>query len=95
MEDLRLAVDELCLPFLDPREGQEGRLLLRYGWEGGTIEISCTRTAGPETVWVDALVRDELSAQILDALVDEHGVTASDGQSRAWLKMHRPRPDEG
>jgi serine/threonine-protein kinase RsbW len=94
VEDLRLAVDELCLPFLDPRAGQEGRLLLRYGWDEATIEISCTRTAGPETVWVDALVRDELSAQILDALVDEHGVTVSDGQSRAWLKMQRARPVE-
>lgn len=95
VEDLRLAVDELCLPFLNPAEGREGRLLLRYGWDGETIEISCTQTAGPQTVRVDDLVRDELSEQILDALVDEHGVTVSDGQSGAWLRMRRPAPAGG
>jgi serine/threonine-protein kinase RsbW len=89
VEDLRLAVDELCLPFMDPM----GRLQLRYGWDGETIEISCTKLGGggPTSGQTEAL-RDELSAQILDALVDEHGQVATDGGIRAWLKLRRPGP---
>ena len=89
VEDLRLAVDELCLPFMDPT----GRLRLRYGWDGETIEISCTAlgSAEPATGQAEEL-RDELSALILDALVDEHGQVATDGGIRAWLKLRRPGP---
>jgi serine/threonine-protein kinase RsbW len=89
VEDLRLAVDELCLPFMDPT----GRLRLRYGWDGETIEISCTAVGrlGPGPGRAEEL-RDELSAQILDALVDEHGQVADDGGIRAWLKLRRPVP---
>jgi hypothetical protein len=107
VEDLRLAVDELCLPFMGTT-GHPGRLLVRYGWDGETIEISCTLTAGDEgtdagtTQTSDLSVserpirgqaerlRDELSSQILDALVDEHGETTLEGRAVVWLRMHRP-----
>jgi serine/threonine-protein kinase RsbW len=92
VEDLRLAVDELCLPFLSPEAGTGRRLVLRYGWDGPTIEISCMVTGGLQKVRTDDPVRDELSTQILDALVDAHGVLTSDGQSGAWLRMRRGRP---
>ena len=92
VEDLRLAVDELCLPFLGREGATEGRLLLRYRWDSQTIEISCTQTAGSRPGPGDDEVRDELSAQILDALVDDHGVTTSGGHPGAWLRMRRPPP---
>jgi serine/threonine-protein kinase RsbW len=103
VEDLRLAVDELCLPFMGPT-GHAGRLLVRYGWDAEMIEISCTLTAGDEgTDDVGGVpdvaerpikgqaerLRDELSAQILDALVDEHGETTIDGRAAVWLRMGR------
>lgn len=40
IEDLRLAVDELCLPLV--RAARGGRMQLRYVSEGDSIEISCT-----------------------------------------------------
>jgi hypothetical protein len=106
VEDLRLAVDELCLPFMGP-SGHSGRLLLRFGWNRGSIEISCTLTAGDEgteigngpeviPVIVDGQfkgqaerLREELSSQILDALVDEHGEGTVDGRATVWLRVRR------
>ena len=93
IEDLRLAVEELCLPFV--RGGGDGRLQLCYERDGGSIEISCTahlrsgdatRTPRSDD---EAREGDELSARILDALVDEHGRDAVDGQIRSWLRKRR------
>lgn len=106
VEDLRLAVDELCLALMGPT-GLRGRLLLRYQWEDGTIEISCTVApdlgaagdhgagGGPHEGRDEGeQLRDELSAQILEALVDEHGQMSGEGQTGAWLRMGRQRPSE-
>jgi hypothetical protein len=112
VEDLRLAVDELCLALMGPT-GHDGRLLLRYQWQGDTIEISGTVVPDLETVGDGAggdgaevdvrlgrphdaeRLRGELSAQILDALVDEHGETMREGRAGAWLRMRRQRAAEG
>jgi serine/threonine-protein kinase RsbW len=101
VEDLRLAVDELCLALMGPT-GHGGRLLLRYRWDDEVIEISCTLAAGPDPAGGEGAGgvgperhgegrwrRDELSAQILDALVDEHGEMTGEGQTGAWLRMRR------
>src|SRR5580704_8075938 len=106
VEDLRLAVDELCLPFIGPK-GHQGRLLLQYRWEARAIEVSCTLTGADDEVGVGSgpievpvagerqirgqaeRLRDELSSQILDALVDEHGETAIEGRAAVWLRMRR------
>jgi hypothetical protein len=106
VEDLRLAVDELCLPFMGP-SGHRGRLLLRFGWNRQSIEISCTLTDGDEgtevggsgggiPVIVDSQfkgqaerLREELSSQILDALVDEHGEGTIEGRATVWLRLRR------
>lgn len=109
VEDLRLAVDELCLSLMGPM-GTNGRLELRYQWDPETVEISCTLRrdddsgetgreepgAGgrpSEASGQAEFLRQELSAQILDALVDEHGEAQSDGHAHAWLRMQRIRPD--
>jgi serine/threonine-protein kinase RsbW len=92
VEDLRLAVDELCLPLMGPT-GHGGRLVLEYGWDDETIEISCRVTAGDEG-GNGGRLRDELSSQILDALVDEHGHRTIDGRAEVWLRMRRDRPAE-
>jgi anti-sigma regulatory factor (Ser/Thr protein kinase) len=42
----------------------------------------------------DESLRRELSSQILDALVDEHGETHTDGRPSAWLRMRRIKPDD-
>ena len=109
VEDLRLAVDELCLPFMGPA-GHPGRLLLRYWFDAEMIEISCVLTEadeggvdglGPDAVPTDLpkeikgqaeRLRDELSSQILDALVDEHGEMTIDGRAGVWLRLRRRSP---
>jgi serine/threonine-protein kinase RsbW len=97
VEDLRLAVDELCLPLIGPT-GHDGRLSVRYSWDDGTIEVSCTLVAGDapgDATSPSAGLRQELSSQILDALVDEHGETTEDGRAGLWLRMRRSRRPEG
>ena len=101
MEDLRLGVEELCLVLVGPEGNAPGRLALRYGWDDDQIEITCTVVAegeadtaveasGGENA-VDRGAQHELSTQILDALVDEHGTSHDDGVPRAWLTMRRSR----
>lgn len=89
IEDLRLAVDELCVSVV--RHHDDGRLALSYAYEGDAIEISCTLLSDTEPTGgsrPDGSAEDgfdDLSSRILDALVDEHG-RASTGRRNAWLK---------
>jgi len=93
IEDLRLAVEELCLSVV--RADGEGRLHFLYHRAGDVVEIACRlelepggETSPPTTGdpgW------DDLSIRILDALVDEHGREASGGAPSAWLRKRRAR----
>jgi len=90
IEDLRLAVDELCISMIHGVEG--GRLGLQFSRDEDEIKVSCRylgelRTAlNPSEGSLDGL-----SGQILDALVDEHGDSTEDGERRAWLLKRRAR----
>jgi anti-sigma regulatory factor (Ser/Thr protein kinase) len=90
IEDLRLAVDELCISMIHGVE--EGRLGLQFSRDEDEIKVSCRylgelRTApSPSEGSLDGL-----SGQILDALVDEHGDSTEDGERRAWLLKRRAR----
>jgi serine/threonine-protein kinase RsbW len=92
IEDLRLAVDELCVSLVS--EGSEGRLALRFVRGDEDIEVSCTYLAGSDPDGTAmSISSDGLSARILDALVDEHGRDGDGGQERIWLRKRRaPRP---
>ena len=87
IEDLRLAVDELCLPLV--RSAPEGRLVLRFISHDDSVEITaCIDGPGADGPAVASdNSEDALSAQILDALVDEHGWDGSG--SRCWLRKRR------
>jgi hypothetical protein len=91
IEDLRLAVNELCLSLVQGRDG--GRLHLQFSRDGDQIEVSCRYHAGsPDASGGTAHDSPEgLSSLILDALVDEHGRNSVDGQSQAWLRKRRAR----
>jgi hypothetical protein len=102
IEDLRLAIDELCLSAVGDARG--GRLELRYDWDDSGMEVSCTfrpsDTDGTSAsdgsshhTEFDAPGTDtigtlptDLSERILDALVDEHGRENVDGGERSWFK---------
>ena len=93
IEDLRLAVEELCLSLASG--GEPGRFQLQFLDHDGTLEITCIlqRASSPTSNGtVDAMSKlkdDGLSDRILDALVDEHGYSKRDEHDCAWLKKSR------
>lgn len=95
IDDLRLAVDELCLPLV--RAAPAGRLHLCYRLGEDAIEITCSvtgdgagrLTGGPSITFGQPHPDDTLSARILDALVDEHGHATVGEGSRHWLRKRR------
>ncbi len=111
IEDLRLAIDELCGSCALGDDGS-GRIELSYRWDDRSIEVVCRVEFAPsrrrDAVAVHAveplgepgspggeLSVDELSARLLDALVDEHGVEPFDGlRRRGWLRKSRARVDD-
>jgi serine/threonine-protein kinase RsbW len=94
LEDLRLAVGELCLLALQGSDALHGDLALEFTVLRESLDISCT-LAGAAPVTARGAEGDEadaLSEQILAALVDEHGRDQDDGSVRAWLRKRRKEP---
>jgi serine/threonine-protein kinase RsbW len=91
IEDLRLAVDELCVMMI--RMGGAGRLALRFERERDELEVSCTQVGAPgSTVHREQMTADDgLSERILDALVDQHGSRLEGGEARVWLRKRQAR----
>lgn len=93
VEDVRLAVDELCLALIRDHSA-EGRLQLAFAWSDDTVEVVASHVLGPGAPAGGAGRRqpdEDLSSRILDALVDEHGIEDSSGTPRAWLRVRRAR----
>jgi serine/threonine-protein kinase RsbW len=91
LEDLRLAVGELCLLTLQGHDSRYGDLRLELSVLDDAIGVQCTlehAAPGGETR-PDEDESSLLSQQILDALVDEHGRESQDGSVRAWLRKQR------
>jgi serine/threonine-protein kinase RsbW len=94
LEDLRLAVGELCLLTLQGRDARHGDLCLQLVLLDDAIGVECTLARAAAAAEVggvhpDAEEVSQLSEQILGALVDEHGQERLDGSVRAWLRKRR------
>jgi serine/threonine-protein kinase RsbW len=91
LEDLRLAVGELCLLTLQGSDARHGDLCLELTVLGDALGVECTleRAAAASPSEPDDDEIAQLSEQILDALVDEHGRESQDGSVRAWLRKRR------
>ncbi len=88
IEDLRLAVDELCISVI--QGSPDGRLDLQFSRDDDEIEVSCQLDGALASVPPPSdESSDGLSERILDALVDEHGHNKKGGQRRAWLRKRR------
>ena len=102
IEDLHLAVEELCLSVLGASHTEGGRLSLSICLEVDSIEVSCNLTGGhlrdpaasaesASTGLTGVLEYTKaFSTQILDSLVDDHGIAQTNGTSTAWLKKKLP-----
>jgi serine/threonine-protein kinase RsbW len=88
LEDLRLAVGELCLLTLQGHDSRYGDLCLEISVLEEAIGVQCTleHAAPGGEVHPDEDESALLSQQILDALVDEHGRESQDGLVRTWLR---------
>jgi serine/threonine-protein kinase RsbW len=95
LEDLRLAVGELCLLALQGSDANHGDLRLEFTVSTESLDISCTLVGAAPAIGsrgADGADADELSEQILAALVDDHGREQHDGSVRAWLRKRRKGP---
>jgi serine/threonine-protein kinase RsbW len=93
LEDLRLAVGELCLLALHGAAACDGELHLELTVLHDAIAIDCSleraSASGPAAASPEEEEAAGLSEQILTALVDEHGCRREDGAVRAWLRKRR------
>jgi hypothetical protein len=100
IEDLRLALDELCLTLLG-EASTDARIQLSLGWDDDSIEVSASLvdpeltaplSGGlPESGDEDRQFQSgsDFSERILDALVDEHGSRTAGGTLTCWMRMRR------
>jgi hypothetical protein len=90
VEDVRLAIEELCLAAFDGRGA--GRLHVGIDLGADTLAVDCTfepdGTGAGETPRRGS-VASELTEQLLEALADEHGTETSGGVTRAWFRKAR------
>jgi len=84
IDDLRLAVDELCFALLDAGESEAIEIVV--GVDGDTVEVtgSCTYAGPPSAVELGTL-----AAQLLGAVVDTHEVGLQEGEGRFRLRKRR------
>ncbi len=91
LENLRLAVDELCVSIVNGSD--DGRLSLTFISSDGSVEVDCAldgpASSSPDTD--DIYGEHDLSVRILDALVDEHGEEIGNGRRRVWLRKRSVR----
>jgi serine/threonine-protein kinase RsbW len=80
VEDLRIAVDELCFHLLGSADGDstptDDDRTMELTYSANTDSITITGRTGLTGALLEP---SELSEQILDALVDEHEVSGSEG----------------
>jgi serine/threonine-protein kinase RsbW len=87
VEDLRLAIDELCFALIGTK-GRAGTVQLTYLIHDNALEVEGTG-AFTDRAESGAVTVSELSERILDALVDEHEVRPDgDRPTFRLLKRH-------
>lgn len=99
IEDLRLALDELCLTLLEGRP-EDARMHLQFRWGDDAIEVVASIEEGPPDrrdspkMLVVAPKPNELSERLLDALVDAHGFDHRGRTASSWLRMRKTKAED-
>ena len=89
VEDLRLAIDELCFAVTGGRS-QDGYILMRYVVRGDAETIEVHGKASFEARSAEPLL-NELSGAVLDALVDEHAVFTDEDHGSPSFRLVKRR----
>jgi UDP-N-acetylmuramyl pentapeptide synthase len=93
IEDLRLAVDELCASI--GQLGPESCVRMEFRRTGGVVRVQCvfeprhTMTRHRRTHHEAHRSPGDLSVQLLGALVDDHGFEDRNGFACGWLEKRR------
>ena len=87
IEDLRVAVDELASIVIEAAEG--GELGVMFAVQDAALRIEGEVTLPGE--WRERALVDDLTAQILAAVVDEWDLTAADGIARFTCVRRVPK----
>lgn len=82
VEDLRLAIDELCFSLVGT-EGRDARIELRFVLDHDGLEVEGTRVG--DAGGGKAVFSTDLSERILDTLVDAHGARPTKDGPVVWL----------
>lgn len=94
VEDIKLAIEELCLGAFEGRG--PGRLVIRLGVRAEVFEVDCVFEPADANAAGEgrrSKVAAQLTEQLLNALADEHGTDETGGVSRTWFRRargHRP-----
>ena len=92
VEDLRLAIDELCFGLIGP-SARPGTVELRYVLDEDTLVVEGQGRFADD---VAPVALTDLSEVILSALVDEHRLGAGpEGPSFRMVKQHHDMPEPG
>jgi hypothetical protein len=94
IEDLQLSMDELCVSVMADESSAKERLDIVVSWSEHEVRIEVTSHGESVAPLVDGVELTAFSQQILDALVDEHGVDVRDGSPVRWLRLAK-RTDAG
>ena len=86
VEDLRLAIDELCFALIGSK-GRVGTVSLRYAAADSGLEVVGTGAFEDDTP--DGPTLSDWSNQILRALVDEYGVSRNDDELPCFRLVKR------
>jgi hypothetical protein len=89
LDDLQLAVEELCIALVE-LGGTDDRLRVSIEWDESDVLARCQlvrRVTSSPGATDDT--RSQLSRQILDALVDDHGESDDGAVATRWLRTSR------
>ena len=94
VDDLSLAVDELCLKLISFAGDVEGTLTIYFGWTDEYFEVKCQLASSREddpALDAEGFTAEDyaISDQILDALIDQHGQRNENNQPTTWLRVQR------
>ena len=92
IDDLQLAVEEMCIQLITSVDEPNRRLSLILNWNEVQIEVRCSMNNQTTSLARKSqALPDSISQQIVRALVDEFGQSFENDREILWLRKSRGR----